>query len=121
MHVTGSPPQRVVGRARVDVAAEPIARMFPAEHWRQPADAGGGPVFGGRAGEVIDNLDTVTRAGVPGFTDLALVPVARSHHGVAGLHQVRVRLGASALTGSGQPATLEFTVEFDHPDRQPSA
>ena len=41
MHVWGSPETRTFGRLRVDVAVGPIARMFDAEDWQQPANAGG--------------------------------------------------------------------------------
>lgn len=56
MHVTASPPFQTIGNLKVDVAAGPIARMFAAEAWLEPANAGGGAVFSGRAGEVIENI-----------------------------------------------------------------
>jgi len=52
-----TPPTQTVGRLTVDVAAGPIARMFAAEAWRQPTNAGGGAVFAGRVGEVVENVD----------------------------------------------------------------
>lgn len=57
MHVSGTPKERTVGRLRVDVAAGPVARMFAAEDWQRPENAGGGAVFAGRAGEVVENVD----------------------------------------------------------------
>lgn len=56
MHVSGSPQVRTAGRLRVDVAAGPVARMFAAEDWRLPDNAGGGAVFSGRASEVVENV-----------------------------------------------------------------
>lgn len=56
MHVSGSPEAMTVGRLRVDVAVGPIARMFAAEDWRLPDNAGGGAVFDGRAGEVVEDV-----------------------------------------------------------------
>lgn len=57
MHVQARPAERMIGRARVDVAVGPIARMFAAEVWREPGNQGGGAVFGGRSGEVIENVE----------------------------------------------------------------
>ncbi len=58
MKVPGTPSERRVGRLRVDVGVGPIARMFAAEEWQQPENAGGGAVFAGRAGEVRENVAT---------------------------------------------------------------
>lgn len=161
MHVSGSPEARTVVRLRVDVAVGPIARMFAAEDWQQPANAGGGAVFAGRAGEVVENVaaepdpadtpaglfnldahiyDTDTGHPVPYldvavdltrvdgaavFTGLGLVPVARPRKGTAGLHygnnvaldprgsyRVRVHVAPSALTGTDQPASLDFGLDL---------
>jgi hypothetical protein len=168
MHVSGSPEARTAGRLRVDVAVGPIARMFAAEDWREPNNAGGGAVFAGRVGEVVENVaaepdpadppaglfnldahihdidaghpvpyldvtvDVVRLDGTgddgdrPVFTGLPLVPVARPHKGTAGLHygnnvaleargsyRVRVQVAASALTGTDEPASLDFVLDFD--------
>ncbi|WP_162308174.1 iron transporter [Segeticoccus rhizosphaerae] len=55
--VLGDPAVREVGRLRVDVAAGPIARMFAAEEWQRPENAGGGAVFAGRVTKVVENVE----------------------------------------------------------------
>jgi hypothetical protein len=155
------PAERAVGRLRVDVAVGPIARMSAAEDWLRAENAGGGAVFAGRAGEVIENVDrepgpdggpaglfnldahihdvasghpvpylqvtaTVRRGGDSVLSAVPLVPVARPHKGVAGLHygnnvaldpagayQVTVRIEPSALTGTDAVQELEFGIDFD--------
>ena len=57
MHVKGIPAERVIGRVRLDVGLGPIARMFADEAWQEPDNHGGGAVFAGRSGEVIENVD----------------------------------------------------------------
>jgi hypothetical protein len=57
------PVEQRAGRARVDVSLGPIARMFAAEQWQDPANTGGGAVFAGRADEVIENIPTEPQAG----------------------------------------------------------
>ncbi|MBD2764783.1 iron transporter [Kocuria sp. cx-455] len=169
MHVWGSPETRTFGRLRVDVAVGPIARMFDAEDWQQPANAGGGAVFAGRADEVVENIaaepgpadppadlfnldahiydvdtghpvpyldvavDVIRLDGDdddrPEFTGLGLVPVARPRKGTAGLHygnnvaldpegsyRVWVHIGASALTGTDEPSSLDFTLDLGAAD-----
>lgn len=56
MGVTVTPTEQRVGRLRVDVALGGIARMFPADDWRQTENTGGGAVFAGRANEVVENV-----------------------------------------------------------------
>jgi hypothetical protein len=158
--LAGSPSERRLGRLRVDVGVGPIARMFPAPAWREPANATGGAVFAGRAGEVIENVaaepqpdrapaglfnldahihDADSGHPVPYLTvratvrrndgavlDVPLVPVARPHKGVSGLHygnnvalepsgryRVAVTVEPGPLTGTETALTLDFDLDFD--------
>lgn len=165
MHVSASPSFQTAGNLKVDVAAGPIARMFAAEEWLDPTNAGGGAVFAGHAKDVIENIERefepgnapdglfnldahiydvasghpvpyldvhadVRRGSEQLFSDILLVPVARPRKGAAGLHygnnvaldprgryQVTVTIAPGALSGLSEPTTLEYTLDFDHPDR----
>ena len=160
MHVQATPTERVIGRVRLNVAIGPIARLFAAEAWRESDNHGGGGVFAGRVGEVVENVERepdpshppvglfnldahahdvdsghpvpyldvracVSRDGVPVLPEVPLLPVARPHKGVAGLHygnnvrlapsgtyRVLVRLAPSALTGTDAGNEVEFILDF---------
>ena len=60
-----TPAKQRVGRVEVEVSLGPIARMFAAEEWQQPENAGGGAVFAGRAGEVRENVAREDPASAP--------------------------------------------------------
>jgi hypothetical protein len=80
------------------------------------------------SGHPVPYLDVrvdVSRDGVSVLREVPLLPVARPHKGVAGLHygnnvalvpsgqyQVLLRLAPSALTGTEVTSVLEFTLDF---------
>lgn len=55
------PGEQQVGRMRVAVSVSPIARMFAAEKWRDPENAGGGAVFSGHECAVYENVPRFIR------------------------------------------------------------
>lgn len=57
MTLVCTPRTRTAGRVSVDVGAGPIARMFPADAWREVGNTAGGAVFDGRCGEVVASFD----------------------------------------------------------------
>lgn len=72
MEAKVTPVEQTVGRLCVDIALGRIARMYAAEDWQQSQNAGGGAVFAGRAGEVLENVDSepAPEVATPGLFNL---------------------------------------------------
>lgn len=106
MHISSTPAERRLG-GRVDVAVGPIARMFAAEDWPHAENAGGGTVFAGLVGEVIENVD---REPEPGAEPVGLFNLDPHMHNVASGHPVPHLTMTVTRTRGGEPALTEVPV-----------